>query len=65
MQNLNLPHLSQIELFDIYSPDEKVNSYAYTLTFLNNEKTLTDEEINAELASLTSMLQEKFSAKIR
>lgn len=65
IQNLNLPHLSQIELFDIYSPDEKVNSYAYTLTFSNNEKTLTDEEINAELANITSMLQEKFSAKIR
>lgn len=65
MQNLSLPHLDQIQLFDVYSPNDRINSYAYTLTFSNYEKTLTDEEINAEVVQITAMLQDKFAAKIR
>ncbi|HQC51882.1 MAG TPA: hypothetical protein PLE92_02025, partial [Lentisphaeria bacterium] len=57
---LNLPFLEKISLFDIFS-DEKILgknrcSRAYSITFRNAEKTITDDEANA--------LQEKIRAAI-
>lgn len=57
---LNLPFLEKISLFDVFS-DEKILgknrcSRAYSITFRNAEKTITDDEANA--------LQEKIRAAI-
>ena len=57
---LNLPFVEKIGLFDIFA-DEKILgknrcSRAYSITFRNAEKTITDDEANA--------LQEKIRAAI-
>ena len=60
--------LTNIELFDVYTGvniglDKK--SLAYTLTFEDSKKTLTDEEINAELNKIIDVLSKKMGAELR
>ncbi|MDR3190587.1 MAG: phenylalanine--tRNA ligase subunit beta [Lactobacillaceae bacterium] len=61
-------HLADVVLFDVYTggnvaADKK--SLAYTMTFIDAEKTLTDDEINAAMAEIESALQAHFEAEIR
>jgi len=60
--------LHDVEIFDVYiganvSDDKK--SLAYALTFVDVEKTLVDEEINAAIARITTALAAQFNAEIR
>ena len=60
--------LTNVELFDVYTGvniglDKK--SLAYTLTFEDSKKTLTDEEINAELNKIIDVLSKKMGAELR
>ncbi|BDR58475.1 phenylalanine--tRNA ligase subunit beta [Xylocopilactobacillus apicola] len=65
INDLKIPNLVNVKLFDVYAPNDEVNSFAYSLTFLNQEKTLTDQEINQALNEVTKMLEDRFAAKIR
>lgn len=65
INDLKINNLIGIKLFDVYAPNPEVTSFAYSLTFLNPQKTLTDQEISSELAKVMKMLEEKFDAKIR
>ncbi len=60
--------LTDIKLFDVYQGaniESGHKSMAYSLTFVNPEATLTDEEINRGLAKVTKALVENFAAVIR
>ncbi|AQY50944.1 phenylalanyl-tRNA ligase subunit beta [Listeria weihenstephanensis FSL R9-0317] len=60
--------LTDIQLFDIFEgaklgADKK--SMAYTLTFLDPERTLTDEEVAKANQAIVSALETKFDATVR
>ena len=60
--------LTEIEVFDVYTgsnvADDK-KSIAYSLTFTDNKKTLTDEEINRLMDKVMENVCKKFDAEIR
>ena len=60
--------LTEIEVFDVYTganvADDK-KSIAYSLTFADNKKTLTDEEINGLMEKVMSNVCNKFGAEVR
>ena len=60
--------LTKIEVFDVYEgsnlPADK-KSIAYALTFLDNKKTLTDEEINNIMNKIIENVTTKCNAEIR
>ena len=60
--------LTKVELFDVYTGinvglDKK--SLAYSLTFEDSKKTLTDEEINTEMSKIVDYLAKKVNAELR
>lgn len=60
--------LQNIELFDVYQGENVPTgskSMAYTLTFLNPEATLTDEEITKAMAGISQALTAEYQAEIR
>lgn len=60
--------MEKITLFDVYQgkqiPEGK-KSLAYSVFFLNMEKTLTDEDINPLMAEILSDLKKTFGAELR
>ena len=60
--------LIDIEVFDVYTgsnvADDK-KSIAYSLTFNDRKKTLTDEEVNNLMEKVIENVSKKFSAEIR
>ena len=60
--------LTNVELFDVYTGtniDENKKSLAYSLTFEDSKKTLTDEEINKEMEKIIEALDKKLNAELR
>lgn len=60
--------LTKVELFDVYTGINvglNKKSLAYTLTFEDPKKTLTDEEINAEMDKIIDTLSKKQGAELR
>ncbi len=60
--------LHRVELFDLYQGkniEKGKKSLAYTLTFMDPETTLTEEEINQALNKIQKRLRSDFSAEIR
>lgn len=60
--------LQSVHLFDVYQGDniaEGKKSMAYSLTFINAEATLVDEEINQSLEKVEKALVENFNITIR
>lgn len=60
--------LASVEVFDVYTGvgigiDKK--SVAFSLTFLDNKKTLTDEEINALMNKIIDTVSKKCKAELR
>jgi phenylalanyl-tRNA synthetase beta chain len=67
-QNLNLDLLKSIQLFDVYEGDklpEGKKSYAMSFVLQNEEKTLSDVEIDGAMNELIRNFQEKFNAELR
>lgn len=67
-QEMNLDLLKSVQLFDVYEGDklpEGKKSYAMSFTLLNEEKTLSDVEIDEVMNKLIRNFQEKFSAELR
>lgn len=61
-------HLHDVTLFDVYSGTNVaagMKSLAYALTFVDPEKTLVDDEINAAVAKIEQKLAENHHAEIR
>lgn len=60
--------LTNIKLFDLYTGkgiEENKKSLAYSLTFEDSKKTLTDEEVNAVLQTIIVNLEKKINAELR
>lgn len=60
--------LQSVHLFDVYQGDniaEGKKSMAYSLTFVNAEATLVDEEINQSMEKVEKALVEQFNVTIR
>lgn len=60
--------LTEIEVFDVYTGaiiglDKK--SIAYSLTFSDNKKTLTDEVVNGLMEKVMENVCKKFGADVR
>jgi phenylalanyl-tRNA synthetase beta chain len=65
---LKLNKLRQVRLFDVFQ-SEKIGknkkSMAINLTFLDEEKTLTDKEIDAWMSRIMITLEKELNAEIR
>ena len=65
---MRLNKLREIKLFDIFESEKlgaDKKSLAINFTFLDEEKTLTDKEIDAMMNKLMSMLEKDLHAEIR
>ena len=60
--------LTNIEVFDVYTGEnvaEDEKSIAYSLTFMDTKKTLTEEEVNSVFEKIIEMVESKSEAKLR
>ncbi|MBS1918308.1 MAG: phenylalanine--tRNA ligase subunit beta [Bacteroidetes bacterium] len=68
IQKVNLDKLQQVELFDVFE-NEKLGankkSIAVSFSFLDEEKTLTDKEVDTMMSRITTALERDLSAEIR
>jgi phenylalanyl-tRNA synthetase beta chain len=68
VRRVKLDKLQSLQLFDIFESDKlgvDKQSMAISLTFLDNEKTLTDKEIDAWMQKITGTLEKELGAEIR
>jgi phenylalanyl-tRNA synthetase beta chain len=68
IHKLEIPELTSIRLFDLYTGSELPagkRSLALSLRFVRDDRTMTDQEINAAHARIVSTLAEGFDADIR
>jgi len=68
VESLHIKKLQQIHLFDVFENEklgENKKSFAIDFTFLDKEKTMTDEEIGAIMDKIISNLESKLNAVIR
>ena len=69
IRRCKLPDLESVRLFDVFT-DEKLEkagmkSMAYTLTFRNPERTLTDAEVNSRFEKLRGRLAAELKVELR
>lgn len=66
---IRLDKLQEVRLFDIFENEEKLGkgkkSLAVSFTFLDEEKTLTDKEIDGMVQQIMNALQKEVQAEIR
>jgi phenylalanyl-tRNA synthetase beta chain len=68
IHELAIPELTSIRLFDLYTGSELPpgkRSLSLSLRFLREDRTMTDQEINAAHSMIVSSLAQKFAADIR
>lgn len=68
LNNKTAKNLSKAELFDTYE-DEKIGndnkSLTFSLEFISDEKTLSDEEVNSQMKNLIEKLEKETGAVLR
>ena len=65
---MQLPKLRDVKLFDIFESEKigkEKKSMAINLTFLDEEKTLTDKEIDDWMHKIITSLEKELGAEIR
>jgi phenylalanyl-tRNA synthetase beta chain len=68
IESMKLDLMEDIRLFDYFSGGpipEGRKSLAYTITYRSPERTLTDDEVNAQHQLVMNMLKERLGADIR
>ena len=68
IKKLRIPQLQEIRLFDIFESDKlgaDKKSLAVNFTFLDEEKTLTDKEIDSWMHKIMTTLEKNIGAEIR
>jgi phenylalanyl-tRNA synthetase beta chain len=68
VRKLKLPTLQSIRLFDVFESDKlgvNKKSMAVNFIFIDEEKTLTDKEIEEMMNKLISLFKKELSAEIR
>ena len=66
--NLHLARLREVKLFDIFENEKlgkEKKSMAINFTFLDEEKTLTDKEIDGWMNKIMNTLEKELGAEIR
>jgi phenylalanyl-tRNA synthetase beta chain len=67
IESLRSPILAETRVFDVYEGPQVPKGYksvALSFTF-QGERTLTDEDVNAEVGRISAVLQERFGGRIR
>ena len=68
VQKIKLDKLQEVQLFDIFESDKlgaDRKSLAVSFSFLDNEKTLTDKEIDSMMQQIMKALENELQAEIR
>ncbi|MCW3107453.1 MAG: phenylalanyl-tRNA synthetase beta chain [Segetibacter sp.] len=68
VEKVKIPKLQQVQLFDIFESEKlghEKKSMAVSFTFLDEEKTLTDKEIDGMMNRLIQSFETELSAEIR
>jgi phenylalanyl-tRNA synthetase beta chain len=68
VHNLHLKKLVDLELFDVFENEklgENKKSFAISFTFLDEEKTLTDKEVEGFMNKIIYNLEKQLNAEIR
>ncbi len=68
VDKLNISKLQQVQLFDIFESEKlgkNKKSMAVSFTFMDEEKTLTDKEIDGIINKLIRTFETELSAEIR
>jgi phenylalanyl-tRNA synthetase beta chain len=68
VNNLKLSKLQEVKLFDIFESEKlgtDKKSIAVSFTFLDEEKTLTDKEIDGWMSTIMTTLEKELKAEIR
>ena len=68
LHGIGLPKLRRVQLFDIFESEKlgkDKKSLAISFTFLDNEKTLTDQEIDGMMSRIMKTAEEELKAEIR
>jgi phenylalanyl-tRNA synthetase beta chain len=68
VKSIKLPKLRQIKLFDVFESDKLglgKKSMALNFTFLDEEKTMLDKEIDLMMQSIITSLEKNLNAEIR
>jgi phenylalanyl-tRNA synthetase beta chain len=68
VKSLQIKRLKNIQLFDVFENKklgENKKSFAINFTFLDKEKTMTDDEVEAMMDKIISNLENKLNAVIR
>ncbi|HEY0678178.1 MAG TPA: phenylalanine--tRNA ligase subunit beta, partial [Chitinophagaceae bacterium] len=68
IRRIGLNKLQQVQLFDVFESDKlgkEKKSFAVSFTFLDDEKTLTDKEIDGMMNRIMSTLEKEVQADIR
>ncbi|HRQ51489.1 MAG TPA: phenylalanine--tRNA ligase subunit beta, partial [Agriterribacter sp.] len=68
VKNANIKKLQSVNLFDVFESDKLgtgKKSFAINMTFLDNEKTLTDSEIDGMMQQIMHTFEQELSAEIR
>jgi len=68
IHTIGLKKLKQVQLFDVFESDklgENKKSLAVSFTFLDEEKTLTDKEIDGMMNKIIQSLEKDVQAQIR
>ena len=68
VSGLGLEKLRRVQLFDIFESEKlgkDKKSMAISFTFLDNEKTLTDKEIDGMMSRIMKTAEEELKAEIR
>ena len=69
IENAKLKNFESVKLFDIFTDDKAIGagkkSMAYTLTFRNSERTLTDKEVNNSFEKLRRRMESQLNIELR
>jgi len=68
IRGIRLDKLQEVKLFDIFESEKlgaDMKSLALSLTFLDEEKTLTDKEIDGMVVRIMTALEKEVQAEIR
>ncbi len=63
-----IPFLQKVGIFDVYEKPEStdsIKSLAFSISFQDTEKTLTDEEVEQSILQIRSLLEDRFGARLR
>ena len=68
LQNVSPKLIDDVDLIDFYE-DEKLGdnrkSLTFRIVFQADDRTLTDEEVDKEMAIITKVVEDRFDAEIR